>query len=107
MNTKLHCLQDWRQLAKEANWSVAQLAVLNGVSVRALELYFQKAKGMPPKIWLTEERLRLALELLRNGASVKETAAQLGYKHSHHFSRALKCHFGYCPTQAVSIPVLD
>ena len=35
--------------------------------------------------------------MLRDGSSVKETAAQLGYKYPHHFSRAFKKQHGFCP----------
>jgi AraC-like DNA-binding protein len=53
--------------------------------------------GVSPRVWLFEQRQRQALELLRDGSSVKETAIILGYKSPTHFSRDFKKHFGYSP----------
>lgn len=99
MNTKLKHVQDWLKIAKQANWSVMRTAKLCGVSVRALELHFLKTWGMAPKVWLAEKRQKQAVELLGHGISVKEIAAELGYKHAHHFSREFKKMHGYCPTE--------
>jgi len=39
------------------------------------------------------------MELLKDAASVKETATELGYKNQHHFSREFKKHTGHAPSQ--------
>jgi DNA-binding CsgD family transcriptional regulator len=36
--------------------------------------------GMNTKTWLAEQRQHNALEMLRDGISIKETATTLGYK---------------------------
>jgi len=99
MNTKLHSIQDWQELSRQANWSVTKLAELCNVSARGLELHFRKNFGQTPKNWLAEQRQRRAIKLLRGGSSVKETAGQLGYKHANHLSREFKKYWGHRPTQ--------
>jgi transcriptional regulator GlxA family with amidase domain len=99
MNVRLSKIQNFPELTVQANWSVAALAELCGVSVRTLERHFWEACGKKPKAWLAEQRQRQALELIKDGSSVKETAAQLGYKHSTHLSRAFKRYWGDCPTR--------
>jgi AraC family transcriptional regulator, transcriptional activator for feuABC-ybbA operon len=103
MNSKLNHNPNWLDLAKQANWSVAKMAALCNVSTRAIELHFLKTTDKSPKAWLIEQRQRQAVELLRGGSSVKETAAQLGYGYAHHFSREFKKYWGHCPTQVVRI----
>jgi transcriptional regulator GlxA family with amidase domain len=99
MNYKLKQIQNWPELARQANWSVTALAKKCGVSIRGLELYFHKTRGITPKAWLAEKRQKQATELLGQGIAVKEVAAELGYKHAHHFSRAFKRLSGCYPTQ--------
>lgn len=90
MNTRFHCIQNWLELARQANWSAATLAKRCGVSLRTLERYFFEKMGKCLQTWLCEERQRRAIELLRNGCNVKKTAALLGYRHATHFSREFK-----------------
>ena len=99
MNTKLNYNQDWLLLARQANWSVTKLAKLNRVTERTLRRYFLKNMSVTPKSWLTEQRMKQAIELLRNGSSVKETALQLGFQHSNTLSREFKKICGECPTK--------
>jgi AraC-like DNA-binding protein len=102
MNTKLNHVQNWLELAQKTNWSVSGLAKACGISVRALQLHFHKKFSMAPKVWLVQERQKQAIGLLSDGSCIKETAAQLGYKCAHHFSRDFKRHWGCCPTQIES-----
>src|ERR1017187_3483033 len=98
MSTHLNHIQNWLELAREANWSAAALAKKCGVSVRALHRHFLKQMGKNTNIWLAEQRQRHALELLRDGCSIKETASCLGYKHPTNFTRKYKNHWGICPS---------
>jgi len=99
MNTKLNHVNDWVQLAQKSNWSVTALAKLCRVSVRTLERHFVQTSNLKPKAWMAEMRQKQALELLRDGSSVKETAAWLGYSHNTHFSREFKKVWGFSPSQ--------
>lgn len=103
MNTRLNYVHNWLELAQEANWSAAGLAKMCDVSVRTLERYFLKNMSQTPKAWLAEQRQHRAVELLRKGSSVKETAASLGYKQATNFTRKFKNHWGSCP----AVPVLQ
>ena len=99
MNYKLNNEQDWRELARQANWSVANLANQLAVSRRTLHRHFLEKLEQTPKTWLAKSRQKLALELLLNGFSVKETAAQLGYEYTETFSRKFKKRAGCCPIE--------
>ena len=98
MNRRLHQVQNWPKLARQAKWSAATMAKDCGVSLRTLERYFLKEIGKHPKAWLSEQRQQLANELIRGGSSVKETAAQLDYKHPSHLTNGFKKQWGCCPT---------
>jgi AraC-like DNA-binding protein len=97
MKKRLHQIQNWPELAREANWCAATLAKNCGVSLRTLERYFLKEMGKCPKAWLSEQRQQRANELIQGGSSVKETAGNLDYKHTHHFARDFKGYWGYYP----------
>lgn len=99
MNTRLNHIQNWPEMAQQANWSVTKLAGLCSVSVRTMEKYFLKTIGKTPKIYLNDQRQKQAVNLLRDGNSVKGTASRLGYQHAHHFSREFKKQWGCCPTE--------
>jgi transcriptional regulator GlxA family with amidase domain len=101
MSARLSLIKNWPELAPKANWAVSALAKQCRVSVRALEHHFLRKMGTNPKNWLREQRQQKALEMLSKGASVKEIAFELGYKHSHHLSRDFKAHFGYSPTKTI------
>lgn len=94
MNTKLKHVQDWPERARQAKWSASALAKLSGVCVRTLHRYFLKKMGVNTKIWLAEQRLHKALDLLRDGSSIKETSTALGYKEPGSFTRRYKNQMG-------------
>jgi AraC family chitin signaling transcriptional activator len=98
MNTKLNHIEDWLPIARQAGWSVTKMAKLCGVSVGTLRRHFLKHVGKTTRDWLTEQQQRLAIELLRDGSSIKETAGCLGYEDPTNFSRRFKQHWGVCPS---------
>jgi AraC-like DNA-binding protein len=98
MNTKLERIQNWAELARQANWSVKKLSKLSGVSGETLRQHFHRQMGKSPGAWLAERRQQQALDLLRDGSTVKETAACLGYKQQTNFTRKFKEHWGICPS---------
>lgn len=99
MSARLSPIANWLDLARKANWSVNEMAKLCNVSARTLQLHFLKAIGETPKNWMVRQRQIQAIGLLNSGASVKEAAAKLGYKHAHHFSREFKKISGHSPTR--------
>jgi transcriptional regulator GlxA family with amidase domain len=98
MSSRLHHIQNWPELARSANWSVAVLATNCRVSVRTLERHFLTNFEKSPHSWLSENRRCLGDKMLQAGCTVKEVAGSLSYKHATHFSREFKTHTGHSPT---------
>lgn len=98
MSCRLDRIQNWPELAREGNWSVAALAKRTGLSVRMLERYFSENMRKSPKSWLAEQRQKRAMGLLHDGCSVKEAASQLGYTYPQNFSREFKAYWGFSPS---------
>jgi AraC-like DNA-binding protein len=81
-------------------WTVASLAREAGVSRAALARRFNALVGEPPMAFLTEWRLTLAADLLREpGATVGSVAPQVGYGSSFALSTAFKRVRGISPQQ--------
>lgn len=97
-------IQNWTPLARQARWSAGKLAKLCDVSRETLRQHFLKHFGKLPGAWLNEQRQHEAIALLRDGSTIKETAACLGYKQQTNFTRQFKEYWGMCPTQAVPKP---
>jgi len=81
-------------------WTVATLAHETGVSRAALARRFNALVGEPPMAFLTEWRLSLAADLLREpGATIGSVAHQVGYGSSFALSTAFKRVRGISPAQ--------
>ncbi|WP_189044461.1 AraC family transcriptional regulator [Micromonospora sonchi] len=81
-------------------WTVASLAAKAGVSRAALARRFTALVGEPPMSYLTEWRLALAADLLREpGATVGAVAHRVGYGSSFALSTAFKRRRGVSPRQ--------
>jgi AraC-like DNA-binding protein len=53
--------------------------------------------GDTPRRWLKRLRMQRAVELLRDGSNISETADRLGYKYPTHFSAEFKQVHGVPP----------
>ncbi|MFI6257626.1 AraC family transcriptional regulator [Micromonospora zamorensis] len=81
-------------------WTVASLAARTGVSRAALARRFTELVGEPPMSYLTEWRLALAADLLREpGATVGAVARHVGYGSSFALSTAFKRNRGVSPRE--------
>ena len=79
-------------------WTVASLASEVGVSRAALARRFTELVGDPPMTFLTEWRLSLAADLLREpGATLGSVAHQVGYGSPYALSTAFKRSRGISP----------
>jgi transcriptional regulator GlxA family with amidase domain len=94
---------DFILLAPTAGYDTNKLAQLSCICVRQLERHFQQRYRRTPKQWLDELRLETAKELLREGASVKSVAIDLGFKQLSHFSRVYRHRYGYCPSKVGTV----
>ena len=81
-------------------WTVASLAAEGGVSRAALARRFHALVGEPPMTFLTERRLALAADLLREPeATVASVAHQVGYSSPFALSTAFKRRRGITPKE--------
>ncbi len=103
MNSHLRQTRNWMELAAQTHWSAAALANRLNLSLRTLERFFREEMGKNPQAWLQEHRQQRAVELLRAGFSVKQTAAILEYRYATHLSRDFKRHWGHAPTRGRAV----
>ncbi len=103
-NSRLQGIQNWRERAHGASYSVSALARSCKVSVRTLERLFSLRMGESPYRYITRLRMERAQELLVGGKSVKETAYSLGYKRQNHFSRVFRVTYGCSPSEFLIPP---
>lgn len=89
--------EQWEQLAWQAEFNLAKLASLAGLSLRQLERVFKKHLHCTPTQWLRELRCRYAKRLVLQGYSSKAAAAELNYASDAHFCREFKKVFGVSP----------
>ncbi len=78
--------------------TIRELAGETGVSPTVLKESFKEVYGTPVYAYLRGYRMTLAQKLLRQGLSVAETAARVGYENPNKFSAAFKAHCGVTPT---------
>ncbi|MBK1871390.1 cupin domain-containing protein [Aestuariivirga sp. YIM B02566] len=82
------------------DWTVEALADVAGLSRSAFVERFSNCVGLPPMKYLTQSRLQLAKQLLRDGRQgVAQVAASVGYEAEEAFNRAFKREFGLPPAK--------
>jgi len=85
-------------------WRVGELAKQVGMSRTSFALRFKANAGVAPLTYLQNLRMRLAEQLLREGAmSVSELAESLGYESDSAFSNAFKRRTGMAPKHYRSV----
>jgi transcriptional regulator GlxA family with amidase domain len=99
MNTKLQHITNWEEFAKQAKWSVSNLAKQCGVSSETLRRHFKLHMGKTTQTWFAEQRLSEAKKRLNTGAPIKEVSIALGYHQQTNFTRQFKKASGSCPTE--------
>jgi AraC-like DNA-binding protein len=81
-------------------WTVARLAAATGVSRAAFARRFAERVGTPPMAYLTDWRIALAADLLREtDDTVGSVARKVGYADVFSLSTAFKRRRGTTPTQ--------
>jgi transcriptional regulator GlxA family with amidase domain len=98
MSSRLSIIRNWPEQAQSSGYCVKTMAGQRRVSIRQLERFFCKEFKQRPHEWMRGLRLGRAVELLRDGSSVKETAEKLGYCGTAHLSNNFKKNFGISPT---------
>ncbi len=90
---------EWRRVAEESGYRAGAMAVAIGISRRQLQRYTRLAFGSSPQVWLDQERLAIAPNMLKETRCVKITAFNLGFKQVSHFSREFKLRYGLSPCE--------
>lgn len=80
-------------------WSLEQMAQTAGMSRSAFAVRFKALVGATPADYLAHWRLAIAQAALRNGASVKTIAADLGYANASALSRLFTQKVGISPRE--------
>lgn len=88
---------DLRELGRECQYKSNLIAERLGISRRQLERDFDATLGISPKQWLAEQRMLRALQLLRMGMGLQETAYELGFKKYDNFRVEVKRNYGLTP----------
>ncbi|MDD2504325.1 MAG: AraC family transcriptional regulator [Clostridia bacterium] len=83
------------------NLTLSNLAEYAGVSIPYLGNIFRSVTGKSPIDYLIEVRIIMAKNLLRDGLSVTETSALVGFNDIYYFSRVFKKREGICPSKFV------
>ena len=90
---------DMEVLAKEANYRVARLGEILGLSPRTLQRYFIAGLGVKPKYWLREQRMRNLYQLLSDGRTLDEAAARVGLQRYDYLAREVRFFEGITPEE--------
>ncbi len=84
------------------DWTLAAMARHANMSRSTFAARFRDVVGQPPAEYVTDWRLTVAQERLRQGAPVATTASELGYSSPSAFSRAFTQRLGRSPRAWVS-----
>lgn len=81
-------------------WSLHEISRKIGMNKQKLKTGFKAEFGMPVYGFLQQERLKLAVELLRQGElSVTEISLAIDYANPNHFAYLFKRQFGQSPSK--------
>jgi len=97
VNGSLLTIEQWEQVAREADFNPAKMASLCSISERQLQRLFRRHLHCTPSHWLRELQCRLAKDLISQGYSNKATASALKFANESHFCREFKKVFGASP----------
>lgn len=84
-------------LALKCGYRVGELSNALGHSERYVHEVFGRDVGVPPKLWLRQERMVVAERLLREGLRPGEVREKLGFAQGNGFRREFRQMFGMPP----------
>ena len=83
----------------DKRFSVTELASLCNMSEINLQKTFSRYAGVGVMEYFNRKKMQKASDLLKNGASVKQAALQVGFHDQNYFSTVFKRIIGYPPSQ--------
>jgi transcriptional regulator GlxA family with amidase domain len=90
--------EDLRELAAAHAYNARCIARHLGISGRQLQRIFKARLNCTPALWLREQRLLRARQMLCTSNSVKRVAYSLGFSQVSQFCRDYKARFGHRPS---------
>src|SRR4051812_22553924 len=90
--------EDLRELAAAHDYNARRIARHLGISGRQLQRIFKARLNCSPALWLREQRLLRARQMLCTSSSVKRVAYSLGFSQVSQFCRDYKARFGHRPS---------
>src|SRR5438876_7192198 len=90
MSGRLLKIQEWEELAREAQFRPATMAALCPVSLRQLQRFFLTTYNKTPTQWIRELRCRIARQFISQGWSNKAVVAELHFANESHFCHEFK-----------------
>jgi AraC-like DNA-binding protein len=94
--------QKWVEAAEKAQYRPDRLAKGMNVGRRQLERWTRRCFNKAPQQWLDEQRINMAVRLLKQNESIKGVGYKLGFKQPSHFSRKFKLYQGLPPRDFVA-----
>lgn len=77
---------------------LSNLCQFFNLEMRSLERYFSWFTPLAPTVYISRQKLQIALYLLQDTSwDIKEIAYQLGYQHPQNFSKQFRKYFGFYP----------
>ena len=98
-------LEDWIMANLASKISLSQLEIVSGYSARTLQDYFVQQHQKSPKQWITQQRLKKALQMLAGGDErpIANIAVDCGFRDSSRFAKMFNQEFGFLPRHCRSV----
>jgi AraC-like DNA-binding protein len=77
--------------------TLADMALMAGVSRYQVLRRFERVYGLPPHAWLLQQRAERARRLIRDGCSLSLAAVSAGFADQSHMTRVFVRYFGFTP----------
>jgi AraC family transcriptional regulator len=89
----------------DENLSLADLAVVAGVSVSHFKSQFRRSMGVPVHQYVIQRRVEKAKVLLMQGRAISQVALDVGFSHQSHMARCMRRVLGLSPLEVSRLAV--
>jgi AraC-like DNA-binding protein len=87
----------------DKNLAISDWASLHGKSLSTFNRMFKKRYGISPKKWMLKQNMSIANKMLKDGSSVSQCSAELGYSNTSNFIKAYKEIYLITPKQHINL----